>query len=422
MEDRQVPGAAEAGGRIRAIAPNRIAVGKREVALGLLWQPANPELALREQARIAGGASGGFDLHARHSGSRQIGFGTTRDDLMPGMLVGATAFDSGGWGDNWLAALRLPGDDDRWWIVAMRGSLIYEDRLHATEAEAREALAKSLEAPDWEKVIAPRSWEFAKAEHAELGNVLSLDSAVRLRRVNWESRALMTAAAVAAIALLLLYGWSQWSERRQLALAELQESRAAPEVTRTFPWKHAPGVPAFIEGCLGRMEELVILPPGWLIDSLVCAWTGKSVTASVVWQGKSGNPALLRAAASGTEGEGAGVSVSGGRAELVLPVELGQAESRPPGEPWKLARLETVIRERFRSLGLDVAISRRDFSPDRSGVRAFPRLDLGFRTSAGIEEYGLLLSDLPALVPEALVYRPGANIWQLTVKAYSDPG
>ena len=53
MEDRQVPGAAEAGGRIRAIAPNRIAVGKREVALGLLWQPANPELALREQARIA---------------------------------------------------------------------------------------------------------------------------------------------------------------------------------------------------------------------------------------------------------------------------------------------------------------------------------------------------------------------------------
>ena len=142
-------------GRSRIVEPCKVAFGSKQLALGLLWQPVKQGLALRAQARMAGGGKGGFDLHARPAGNRQIGFARTQDELTPGMLAGATAVNAVGWGDNWLAAMKLPGSRGLWWIVAMRDSLIYEDQLHAAESAALAAFRRSLEAPHWEKVVAP---------------------------------------------------------------------------------------------------------------------------------------------------------------------------------------------------------------------------------------------------------------------------
>ena len=282
MKVEQATAAAAAGSSIRLVAPNRLAVGRRQVALGLLWQPAKPELALRDQARLAGGIGGGLDLHARTPAARQIGFATSRDQFSPGMLAGATAIDSTEWGGNWLAALRLPGGGDFWWIVAMRDAQIYEDQLHKGESAARHAFDVSLEAPDWERTMAPDAWGISKAEDVELSDILSLQDAVRLRRVNWEARALAATVGAALIAATLAYGWSEWSEWSKQRRSEMTQVRAVPASTvpaKVFPWEFSPWIPDFIAGCLGRMDQLMILPPGWMVDSLVCAWSGKSATA-----------------------------------------------------------------------------------------------------------------------------------------------
>ena len=68
----------------QVISGNRILAGGTQVALGLLWQPASADLALRDQARLAGGGQGGFDLYVRPDGLKQVGFGSTRDGLSPG--------------------------------------------------------------------------------------------------------------------------------------------------------------------------------------------------------------------------------------------------------------------------------------------------------------------------------------------------
>ena len=420
MKGEQAAAAAAAGPSIRLVAPNRLAVGRRQVALGLLWQPAKPELALRDQARLAGGIGGGLDLHARTPAARQIGFATSRDRFSPGMLAGATAIDSTEWGGNWLAALRLPGGGDFWWIVAMRDSQIYEDQLHKGESAARHAFDVSLEAPDWERTMAPDAWGIPKAEDVELSDILSLQDAVRLRRVNWEARALAATVGAALIAATLAYGWSEWSEQRRSEMTQARADPASSVPAKVFPWEFSPWIPDFIAGCLGRMDQLMILPPGWMVDSLVCAWSGKSATARAMWRNEGGSPAYLRAAAVELGGPRLSFGKGGMSAELAVPVPLPASLRPPQGEHSGLPQLEGIIRERFRSLGLEPSISRRHGNP--GGAGAGPgRLDLGIRASAGIEELGTLLSDLPRLVPEALTYRPDANVWYLTAMVHSKP-
>ena len=407
---------------IRLVAPNRIAVGRRQVALGLLWQPAKPELALRDQARLAGGIGGGLDLHARTPAARQIGFAPSRDGFSPGMLAGATAIDAAEWGDNWLAALRLPGGGDFWWIVAMRDSQIYEDQLHIEEAAARRAFEASLEAPDWERTMAPDEWGVAKAEEVELADILSVKAAVRLRRINWEVRAFAMAAGAVLLAATLAYGWSEWSEQRQSEMVKARRNLASPAPGTVLPWESSPWITDFISGCLGRMDQLMILPPGWMVDSLVCAWSGKSATARAMWRNEGGSPAFLRAAAAEVGESRLSFGRGGNGAELAVPVSLpASIQALHAWEHTGLPQMESVIRERFRSLGLEPSISRRDGNAGGNAGTGAGRLDLGIKASAGIEELGTLLSDLPRLVPEALVYRPDANVWHLTAKAHSKP-
>ena len=421
MTTDQATAAGAAGISIRLVAPNRIAVGRRQVALGLLWQPAKPDLALRDQAKLAGGIGGGLDLHAQTPAARQIGFATSRDQFSPGMLAGATAINCAEWGGNWLAALKLPGGGDFWWIVAMRDSQIYEDQLHKGETAARHAFEVSLEAPDWERTMAPEAWGVPKAEDVELSDILSLKDAVRLRRVNWEARALAATIGAVLLAATLTYGWLQWSEQRRSEMAQARLHLAAPAPVTVFPWELSPWIPDFISGCLGRMGELLILPPGWMVDSLVCAWSGRSATARAIWRNEGGSPAYLRAAAAEFGEPRLSFAQTGRSAELAVPVPLPASLRPPEGKHSGLPQLESVIRERFRSLGLEASISRRP-GTSGGGADAGPgRLDLGIGASAGIEELGKLLSDLPRLVPEALTYRPDANVWHLTAMAHPRP-
>ena len=406
---------------IQVISGNRIIAGGTQVALGLLWQPAGADLALRDQARLAGGGQGEFDLYARPAGLKQVGFGSTRDGLSPGNTAGATAIASSGWGDNWLAAIPLPCVDDLWWIVAMRDSLIYEDQVFSGEEPASAAMTRSLEAPDWDKVMAPDSWMIEAAEQADLVDVLDLRTAVRLRRVNWVTKVLTAVAGTVAFAVAVAFGWSEWSRHQPAIIppSTFQQEAAVP--VSDHPWTGSPRIQEFAAACFDVMEELAVMPPGWPLESLTCSWIGTRATAAAIWSSLGGSPAMLRAATADIEGGDVALNAKGNKAELSLPVELGPPEDRTDEEAWSLHFLNSVVRERFSSLGLEANIVSRTGKTDRKTGLAFDRIDLGLKTSAAILEYVALISDLPGLVPEALVYRPAANVWHLTSRAYSRP-
>ena len=54
-------------------------------------------------------------------------------------------------------------------------------------------------------------------------------------------------------------------------------------------------------------------------------------------------------------------------------------------------------------------------------VPVYNHHDLKFETSIAVSEYATLLSDVPGLVPEALVYGVDTGVWTLTAKIYHPP-
>ncbi len=411
-----------ADGTVRMAAPNCLAIGQRRAALGLLWQPLQPGLSIRDQARLAGGNRGEFDLHVGAVGSRQAGFGATGDGLSPGMLAGATAINADGWGDNWVAAFRLPGQAPHWWIVAMRGAQIYEDQLHGAESAARQAMEMSLEAPDWDRIIAPPAWAIDNSQDRDVADALDLARAAPLQRVNRVARMAGIAALVMAAAILAGFGWSRLAPVGGTGIASLGTPVPAVE-SYDYPWENAPSILAFVRRCTVEMDRMLLLPPGWLLESLICSWSGQSIGTRMKLRRNDGRAVHVRAAAGPHSPE---IARKGDTAELAATTRLGPDDMLTLLNPWRRDRLETVLRDRFGSLGLEAGIHQRSERIDgRAGgekiSRALDRFDLGIHTSAGVLEYARLVSDIPALVPDTLAWRQDAHAWHLTARAYPEP-
>ena len=163
------------------------------------------------------------------------------------------------------------------------------------------------------------------------------------------------------------------------------------------------------------------MPSGWLVDALMCSWDGSSADAKVIWRRQRGSPAWLRAAALEVPDGVLTFAERDNRAELAVPVLIGKPDPVAQRTAGDLRFIESVLRHRLLSLGLEANLVRR--SGSASGRRGYSpaHIDIGIKTSAAIAEYAQLIADLPGLVPEALAYRPATNIWHLTAKAYGTP-
>ena len=407
-------------GPIRVLAPNRLRVGRKTAALGLLWQPVRSQISLREQAGMAGGHGGEFDLAASF-GDGQLGFGMKSEGLAAGMFAGASLFDADAMGGTWLAAFPLDGGQ-LWWIVAMRDAKIYEDRVLDDGAAARAALVKSLEAPDWERIIAPTDWGIEKSEQVDLSELVSIKRATRLRLVD-RSFQIGTGIALAAIvATVLAYAWVQFSkywDEEKLRAEAVERSQTVANAEQ--PWRNSPHVSDFVSVCVSQMERATVLAPGWTPQPLICRWSKTEAKLDASWSRKSGRIPHLRGMVENRTGRRIELAGKGESASLTVPITF--PSSAVQADLWPAWRIESVLRERFQTLGLDLNLTARVLPPGTSGAggggtRFRNRHDLGVATSVSIKEYARLLSDVPALVPESLVFRPKTNVWQLTAKVY----
>ena len=400
--------------------PKRLRIGAKHAALGLLWQPAQQQLPLREQARIASGPHGRFDLCASFANRKQFGFASTGEGQISGMLAGASLVGDE-WGANWLAAFEISGEPRSWWVVAMRNGLIYDDQLHRTSNDAREAFLKSLEAPDWEFIAAPKAWAIENTNVASLDDAISFSNAVKLRPVNlWPRIAIGLAAALTAV-LACYFGWSEYSKFREQERTALKSLKPVPEIVQVFPWKDAPDIRSFVLLCAEEMNRLTIAVPGWSLQSAECVSQGMLAEAQARWQRKRGRISWLKAATHELAGTAARVLKGGERAEIrsVFPLAAGPAAQS--SLPTSAADLETALRDRFLSLDLNLQISTRNGTPrinGNPGISGFGFHDLSIATSAGVGEYARLLADIPALVPQSLIFNFSTNSWLLKARAF----
>ena len=400
----------------------RFRLARKRAAIALLWQPSKPDLSLREQSRIAGGSQGGFDLAVPFGSGRQFGFGSTRDGHVPGMIAGASLFSGKDWDDNWLAAFGLPGPRKTWWIFAMRGGLVYEDQLHFELEAARAAFESSLKAPDWERIIAPREWEVPSSDHVELQDAVSFDSRVRLRRINRLPRLAAAAGASLLTVVLVNLAWSGYVEMRSIDPVQDEDSTRRRPVEYELPWKNVPKIATFSRACVSEIERLAVLAPGWKLVSVECFRGRAGIGTTSTWERSGGSPVFLRAAVEAETGLEVRLGKDGKRAQLSVERAIETTSEHEDKQPWDGDFLRATLHERFQHLGLILKMAERserlrgNGSVDRTAHVG--RHDLSITTSAGIEEIARLLSDVPALVPKELIYKPGDDLWLLAAKAY----
>lgn len=426
MASSGIPGASfrrKSRMEVGSVGPNRISVGGRQAAIGLLWQPVRDGVTLRDQAELAGGPQSNLDLIAQFGG-RQHGFGSTIEGLSSGMTAAASLFDPAVVGETWLGAFELSADPQRWWVVAMRNLLVYEDQAHSDAASAKQAFLETFRAPDWEHIFAPPKWCINGAKHAEIEQLLSFKSTVRLRQVDPTNRLVAWIGAGLLLAGAAAFGWNYYSgiqaEKEQ---REFLDALSKNKVDVPVPWRNAPRIEEFVQACGRDMEKLLILPLGWEVISITCEHSDSRLKASVRWKRDNGRSSTLRTAVY--ERVGLNVEQTGGGegalASITTNLPGGSLDFVAPD--WSAGKIEAILRDRFQSLGLEIILipriakagSRR--SPDPATL-SFNHHELTIATSAAVDEYARLISDVPGLVPTTLTYNAPSNAWTMSARVY----
>ena len=410
--------------RVKMVSHNILRVNGQEVALGLLWQPVQEKIPLREQARMAGGRNGKFDLFVPFANGKQYGFASSKDGITTRMSAAASlcGVTDDHESDNWLAAFALPGGGkvQGYWVVARREHLIYEDQILRQEDAAKSVFLKSFEAPDWKRVIAPAKWQIDGAAAHSIEQSIKIGQKVkRLRPVQYGRKLAWGTILLVFIMVGFYIGSGLYSDYRQVKLLAKRQVLQTPIELPVVPWKGSPSIVEFVHQCEQRLNGLAISVPGWNLHIAECRLSDLTALLKLRWQRTNGRTAWIKAAATELAGREITILNGGHLAEMTDNVEL-PAITQNDLSPFAPNKLESLLRDRFLTLGLALKLAPKYVNVHNvgEGKVEFGYHNIHFATSTSPVEHARLLSDIPALLPISLIYQPSSAQWQLSARAF----
>ena len=405
-----------------------VTVGKRKFALGLLWDSIHADKSVRQQASDMQEGDKVFDLVANCKDAEQLGFLSTETGAKPGCRAAVTSLPGKTMGRSWLAAFRLGENSDFFWVAAQRDGKVYEDQIIEGADDARYAFLENLEAPGWDRVVAPDDWSVPQAETYDLGDVLDASSGTALRPVNPLKTYLPRIIALVVLLAAAGGGWmfyQDYLEEQARREAELKKQREA-EVRvypSDYPWFDAPDFPLFLQRCAVDIEASLRIIPGWKQDVIACRLDQRKKTATVAteWSNQGGTVPWLVASFAPDE-QAPVLNGDDSIAQLTREIDFG-IQSEELADPWDPEDIARILRRRVSTVGVDVRIGveqSRITQSQRATLKkpVFDYHEIHFSASAGLEEYVRLFSDLPAVVPQAVVYDLRTGVWNFEIRAY----
>jgi len=418
-------------------AKGRLSGGRRKLAVGLDWQPRQPEKSLTAQAREGVLEGMAVPRYATvFADGSQVGFGGRDEGARGGMIAAATAIPMQVTGDSWLGAFRLVAEDDEggtaWWLVAIRDGMVYEDRLIRDGTEARDAFEDLLDAPGWKARICPDDWDFPETVDLPLGLVLprrSRGAALRPHdpKVIWLPRAAVALVLAGIVGGTLSYqSYVEEQQRRAEIARRMAEEAARRAALNVAPWVGTPGLETFIDACAAGMDEVLVLPPGWRIETLACRLGDKAVTVEARWRRDNGGRAawfLATMAENGLEDATLAPALDQATLTRTIPVPVEERRGEQPLAP---DEMERRLRLRLDTLSLDATLR-------AGGARSAPRTaaqqpgtswthhEFRIDTSAWPKGHAGLLADIPGALASELSYDPYAASWSLTALIFHPP-
>jgi hypothetical protein len=413
-----------------------LSAGRRKLAVGLLWQPRDRKLGIHAQAKAASIDGNALDLSVTFAGGAQVGFASKLDGIKPGTVAAATAIPREMTGDTWLGAFVVPVPGDQyqlvWWVVALREGMVYEDRLVRNEIDARDSFLDLLEAPDWQVVVCPATWQVENSTDLPLALMLPKRSKGATLQIHDPVRVWAPRAAAAAIVLGAAFGgYSYFQSIEQQRILEEQARLAAEEAQRladmqVAPWETMPDMMSFTRRCALAMQSILVFPPGWRMDPIRCTATPEGGALELTWTREDGGKAGWLLAALADRGLPApALSPELNSAQVSIPVPITPHEW---GEvtPMQPATMVQMLQLRFNTLSLTFPLTEMvaRATPQAPGIpvtKIWNYHSIEFRSSTTLEEYIQLISDVPAAVPEFLTYDPYTSDWQLVANIYHPP-
>lgn len=175
-----------------------IVINRRKYAVGLIWQPVANGYVPRGYARVLSrsinkklnlfvechsmiGLGGNFLGHRYRMGS-----------------IAAEVMDALNEFSSFLAVFQV---DKQYLLVAVRNSIILEDKIFDNEEQAREAYFKLSEIPDWGALFAPSAWGMPRTVERNLADLIGKNNHYILKPI---SRVRTNLASSLLVALFIL--------------------------------------------------------------------------------------------------------------------------------------------------------------------------------------------------------------------------
>lgn len=404
---------------------------RKKTAVGLNWRPWRDDhkvKALAEQASMSASTMVSFETYIDMKKDGMVGLGAPEHGHERGIPALVTMIDPELTGPRWIGMFRIGSGREIVWLAGMRDGVIYEDTVFPTVEDAYHALLTELDAPDWTRIFAPEDIDVPNATVARIDDVVRFDIGRKLKPVD-PLRAYGPRTALVTIAVLGIGGaygvhtyFEYLEEKRLSALRDRDTARPVVHIA-DYPWQQNTGIMEFIAHCKAEIEDSITIVPGWNAQPVSCSVDRGDADVSTAWSRSEGRIAWLRAAMDEDEPQPI-LNESGNEARYSRDFDIPYREDLVELDHWSPSRIQSVLRERFQTLGLDISLSAREQRAPTRGAREDPIFnyhDVGITTDTSLMEYGELLIDVPALVPQTIIYNPGSHEWSLVAQVYHEP-
>jgi hypothetical protein len=409
--------------------------GKHRLVVGVLWSHLAVGTSVRETASIISIDGQIPDLYVLRRKVSQVGFAFRDSGIAHGDRVAATGF-SALVEEDWVGVFEIEwrkSDNEvsvAWWLVGHRDGEIIEDKLIYDQLDAETELKYLIDAANWTRIISPKGWSVANSDASTLKDFLSNAHAARLTSLNRVRANVRFVVPIIFLIVAVVVGYMYWQhlqeqERLLREMEQRQRENARLASLQTPPWVGTPTASEFVRACMAAIETNLMFVPGWNSGELVCDHDAGKVQLTTSWTRAGGRVAWIMAGAQAKSLE-IDLNASLNNASTSYPVDVLQRSNAEDIVPLASDQIDQLLRLRFDTLLVDGSISQtisrsapRDAREQGAPIWNFHSVT--FRTSASIDEYLAILSDVPAVVPERFSYNATAHEWGIGVRIYHPP-
>jgi hypothetical protein len=412
-----------------------LSFGKKKIALGLTWASVDQDTSIREKLLEAGSVtqkdpsqpSIDFDLHTDEKKTDFIGMGSADLGHLAGMKCLVSMLAEEHTGPRWLGVFKISETDDVWWLGSMRDGKVFEDQVLRSRTDAEEALLSDIDAPDWTAIFAPEDWGFPDTREVDLADLIDWKSGQKLKSVNYMRTNIIRGVLAAVVLGIGVGGYTYLNNMKEEQLQQLLEAqlRAKEAVTVTkkdYPWYQAVDIGSFISDCEDQIKDSVYLIPGWETQPISCTGGRNKGTIATGWTNIGpGKFSWLRSAIPVDE-KAPTLNSRADRAEWSKSFTFGGTPSEEIEDAWSQKEIELRLQERFQVLGVPIELRASANNLARATNRVvFNSNEAHLSGTHSPQIFGDILKDVPALVPESLIYNVQTGTWDLAFRIYHPP-